>query len=85
MPIYEYACAACAHEFEQIQKFSDSSVRDCPHCNKKGSVHRQLSTSAFHLNGGGWYSDGYGKGNGSAKSESKPVSACAQGACGCAA
>jgi putative FmdB family regulatory protein len=73
MPIYEYACSACEHEFEQIQKFSDPSVCDCPKCHKKNSVQRKLSTSAFHLSGGGWYSDGYGKG-GSAKSEAKAES-----------
>ena len=72
MPIYEYACSSCEHEFEQLQKFSDGSVTDCPHCRKRGSVQRKLSTSAFHLSGGGWYSDGYGKGGGKneAKSES---------------
>jgi putative FmdB family regulatory protein len=73
MPIYEYACSACEHEFEQIQKFTDPSVCDCPKCHKKNAVHRKLSTSAFHLSGGGWYSDGYGKGGGS-KSEGKPES-----------
>ncbi len=25
MPIYEFACQDCGHEFEKIQSFSDSS------------------------------------------------------------
>lgn len=79
MPIYEYQCNACEHEFEAIQKFSDAPVTDCPHCTKAGTVSKKLSVSAFILSGGGWYKEGYsgGKNGGSAKnggSESKPES-----------
>ncbi len=60
MPIYEYACTRCGHQFEKIQKFSDRPIRTCPEC--KGRVEKLVSQSAFVLKGGGWYADGYGGG-----------------------
>ncbi len=30
MPIYEYRCQACHHEFETMQKMSDPELIDCP-------------------------------------------------------
>ena len=58
MPIYEYACSACGHEFEEWQKMSDPPVRTCPKCKKK-KVERLISQTAFQLKGGGWYADLY--------------------------
>lgn len=58
MPIYEYACAACGHKFEEWQKMSDPPVRTCPKCKKK-KVEKLISQTAFQLKGGGWYSDLY--------------------------
>ena len=66
MPIYEYVCKSCGHEFEEIQRFSDAPLEQCPMCHEQSSVQRKVSKSAFHLKGGGWYKDGYG----SAKPES---------------
>ncbi|MEX0631990.1 zinc ribbon domain-containing protein [Serratia ureilytica] len=28
MPIYEYACGACNHRLEKLQKFSDAPLAD---------------------------------------------------------
>ncbi|MES1205308.1 MAG: zinc ribbon domain-containing protein [Pseudomonadota bacterium] len=58
MPIYEYACAACGHTFEEWQKMSDPPVRTCPKCKKK-KVEKLISQTAFQLKGGGWYADLY--------------------------
>lgn len=58
MPIYEYACAACGHEFEEWRKMSDPPVKTCPKCKKK-KVERLISRTAFQLKGGGWYADLY--------------------------
>lgn len=72
MPIYEYACAACGHKFEEWQKMSDPPVRTCPKCKKK-KVEKLISQTAFQLKGGGWYSDLYSsskKPGGESKSES---------------
>jgi len=77
MPIYEYACAACGHEFEEWQKMSDAPVRTCPKCKKK-KVERLISKTAFQLKGGGWYADlyssskpGEGKSDSGEKAETK--------------
>jgi putative FmdB family regulatory protein len=66
MPIYEYACPKCG-EFEQRQSLSDPVLKKCPTCRSK--VTKLISTSAFTLKGGGWYSDAYQK-----KSSSSPSS-----------
>ena len=58
MPIYEYACAACGHQFEEWQKMSDKPVRICPKCKAK-KVEKLISQTSFKLKGGGWYSDLY--------------------------
>ena len=76
MPIYEYACAACGHQFEEWQKIMDKPVKVCPRCKAK-KVERLISATSFHLKGGGWYSDLYAgpKPNGAkdtGSKESKP-------------
>lgn len=58
MPIYEYACAACGHQFEEWQKMSDKPIRVCPKCKAK-KVEKLISHTSFSLKGGGWYSDLY--------------------------
>ena len=69
MPIYEYLCATCGYQFEEVQKFNEPPLEECPDCGKK-SARRQISMSAFHLKGGGWYKEGYsGKANESEKTE----------------
>jgi putative FmdB family regulatory protein len=62
MPIYEYRCQDCDHEFERMQKFSDPPIANCPTC--AGPVRKLISRSAFHLKGDGWYVTDYArKGN----------------------
>lgn len=53
MPIYEYQCTKCGHEFDEIQKFSDPPIQKCPKC--KGKVEKKLSAPSFQLKGTGWY------------------------------
>lgn len=61
MPIYEYQCPSCGHHFETIHKVSGPAP-PCPECG--GGVEKKISLAAFHLKGGGWYSDAYsGKDN----------------------
>ncbi len=54
MPIYEFVCQQCGHEFERIQSFSDVSTPECPHC-AAVEVNRQVSRPAIHFKGSGWY------------------------------
>ena len=59
MPVYEYECAACGHQFEEFQKISDKPIRTCPSC-KKRRVRKLISQSTFVLKGSGWYATDYG-------------------------
>ncbi|MFO8073581.1 MAG: zinc ribbon domain-containing protein [Polyangia bacterium] len=59
MPIYEYRCNACGHEFELFQKITDSPKRKCPHCGRL-KARRIVSQTSFVLKGGGWYAKEYG-------------------------
>ena len=54
MPIYEYKCSNCSHEFEKIQKISEEPIKECPKCNRK-SVSKLISAPSFRLKGSGWY------------------------------
>jgi len=58
MPIYEYECNKCGHEFEREQRMADPPVKTCPEC-KGRKVTKLISRSSFVLKGGGWYADGY--------------------------
>lgn len=55
MPIYEFRCAKCGHEFESLQKISDPDPEVCPECGESGGISRLISAAAFRLKGGGWY------------------------------
>jgi putative FmdB family regulatory protein len=59
MPLYEYECTACGHQFEVIRKFSDPPEDKCPKCG--GPVHKLQSAPAFQFKGSGWYVTDYGK------------------------
>ncbi len=61
MPIYEYICTKCGHEWDTIQKFSEKPLTNCPKCSKKAAK-RKISASAFHLKGSGWYVTDYKSG-----------------------
>ena len=54
MPIYEYKCSKCEHQFEIIQRFSDNPLESCPKCDQK-SIKKLVSAPSFRLKGGGWY------------------------------
>ncbi|MGD0676848.1 MAG: FmdB family zinc ribbon protein [Polyangiaceae bacterium] len=59
MPTYEYACDACGHEWEEMQRITAPPIEVCPKCSAP-SAHRLISGGTnFILKGGGWYSDLY--------------------------
>lgn len=77
MPIYEYLCEKCGHEFEREQRITENPVKTCPSCKAK-KVRRLISRTAFVLKGGGWYSDLYSSAKpGSDSGESKGDAAAA--------
>ena len=59
MPMYEYRCAECGHEFEVIQRFSDEPLTRCPRCS--GPVTKLVSQGGFQLKGSGWYVTDYAR------------------------
>ena len=72
MPLYEYRCESCDHQFEVIQKFSDAPIAVCPECGQ-GPVVKLMSSPAFQFKGSGWYITDYArkdkKGEAATKSE----------------
>jgi len=62
MPIYEYLCERCGHEFETIQKFSEAPLRECPACHEAALV-KKVSAVGFRLKGGGWYETDFKSGS----------------------
>jgi len=76
MPLYEYGCTACGHQFEVIRKFSDPPEEKCPKCG--GAVRKLQSAPAFQFKGTGWYVTDYaksGQAEGKAGSDAKKDSA----------
>ena len=71
MPIYEYRCNACEHEFEMLQKIGEEPIKTCPVCG--GEVRKLISHSAFHLKGTGWYATDF-SGKKASKSSESPSS-----------
>lgn len=69
MPIYEYYCTKCKHEFEVLQKISDKPIKKCEKCGAK--TEKKMSLSGFQLKGDGWYADGYSKKKDSSKKSDK--------------
>ncbi len=73
MPIYEYVCKSCDHEFEALQKMSDDPLTQCPQCNNL-SLTKKISAAGFRLSGSGWYETDFKSGkkkNLSSSSDSK--------------
>lgn len=66
MPLYEYLCDDCGRRSEVLQKLGDPPLAACPHCG--GAVKKQVSASAFHLKGTGWYATDYAKKSGGGES-----------------
>lgn len=61
MPIYAFACTACGHAFDKLQKLSDPDPALCPECGAAGTVQRQLTAPSFRLSGSGWYETDFKK------------------------
>ena len=75
MPTYEYACTACGHRLEAVQKFSDEPLTECPECG--GALRKVYGAVGIVLKGSGFYKTdsraaaGAGNGNGKGKDKEK--------------
>lgn len=54
MPIFDFACDKCGHQFEKLVLRSDSPSPNCTSC-ESDQVSKQVSAPAFRLGGSGWY------------------------------
>ena len=53
MPTYQYACAACGHELEAVQAFTDDPLTVCPECG--GQLRKRFSAVGVVFKGSGFY------------------------------
>ena len=57
MPLYEYECQTCHHQFEVQQKFSDPLIDTCIRCGS--GVRKLISAPGIMFKGTGWYVTDY--------------------------
>ena len=53
MPTYEYACTACGHRLDAVQKFTDDALTECPECG--GRLRKVFGAPGIVLKGSGFY------------------------------
>jgi putative FmdB family regulatory protein len=53
VPTYQYACTACGHQLEAVQKFSDEALTECPDC--AGRLRKLFSSVGVVFKGSGFY------------------------------
>jgi putative FmdB family regulatory protein len=53
LPTYEYACTACGHRLEAVQKFTDEALTVCPECG--GALRKVFGAVGIVLKGSGFY------------------------------
>lgn len=46
MPIFEYQCHSCSHEFEKLVFASDEPEITCPACNSRDVI-KKMSAASF--------------------------------------
>jgi putative FmdB family regulatory protein len=80
MPIYEYQCSACGHEFEALQKMNDEPLTECPVCDET-TLQKLISAAGFRLKGGGWYETDFKSGKKKNVHDTGAPKTCAGGAC----
>jgi len=57
VPIYEYRCNECGHQFEVSQRMSDDAISECEVCG--GQVTKMLFAPAIHFKGTGFHNTDY--------------------------
>lgn len=78
MPIYAYACSACGHKKDALQKLSDPPLTDCPACGQP-TLTKQVTAAGFQLKGSGWYVTDFRNNSGSDASAKPAASADSSG------
>ena len=68
MPVYEYRCRTCDHQFEIQQSFSDDALTVCPEC--EGELRKVFAPVGITFKGSGFYKTDSRSGSSSASSSS---------------
>lgn len=76
MPIYEYRCLDCRHEYEKREGFDAPALQQCPKC--EGTARRVLHAAPIVFKGSGFYVTDSRKSTPEAESEAKKESATAK-------
>lgn len=53
MPVYEYRCRACGHQFDIQQAFTDDALTVCPEC--EGELRKVFAPVGIAFKGSGFY------------------------------
>ena len=53
MPLYDYRCRECGHEFEIQQSISEDALTECPECS--GALKKVFSPVGIAFKGSGFY------------------------------
>lgn len=68
MPLYDYRCRDCGHEFEIQQSLSDDTLTVCPQCD--GDLRKVFSPVGIAFKGSGFYKNDSRSGSSSKSSSS---------------
>ncbi|MGB6625534.1 MAG: FmdB family zinc ribbon protein, partial [Candidatus Acidiferrales bacterium] len=70
VPLYEYKCVKCGHQFEKIENVTASETKKCPKCGARAE--RMINAPAIQFKGSGWYVTDYaGKNSDGSSKDSK--------------
>jgi putative FmdB family regulatory protein len=53
MPVYEYRCRTCGHQFDIQQSFTDDALTTCPECG--GELRKVFAPVGISFKGSGFY------------------------------
>lgn len=56
MPIYEYICDNCGHDFDQFQHFDDEALTVCPQCHQE-KLRKVYNSVGIVFKGKGFYAN----------------------------
>lgn len=54
MPVYEYRCAECQHNYEIEQRITEEPLKKCPSCGQP-ALKRIIGNVGMAFNAGGFY------------------------------
>jgi putative FmdB family regulatory protein len=59
MPLYDYKCNKCAHQFEVLQSMKDKTLKKCPECGNNSLKKLVSGGAGLIFKGSGFYLTDY--------------------------